>query len=218
MTVDGVVEQFWSAIADKRVIRGVVAAILASLLITASYGVYRWHIVRREQKAQVVFAQCLSELGSEKSDAEAWKRVAELFKAGYANHSSSNLAPFFLVYAADAEHSAGDAVASLSLMNQAVAALTESSPIYYLLISKRALMKSDSSDEATREAGIRELQDLAQSPRNPYKDIPLYYRGLVAYQKGDFEGAKASWMRLIREYGNDSLWSEPARTRLALLP
>ena len=218
MTVDGVVEQFWSAFADKRVVRAAVAAIIASVLIVAAYGVYRWHVARREQHAQVVFAQCLSELGSEKRDAESGKRVAELFKAGYTNHSSSNLAPFFLVYAADAEHSAGDALAAIALMNQAIAALPESSPVYYLLISKRALMKSDSADEATREAGMRELQDLAQSPRNPYKDIPLYYRGLAAYQKGDFEGAKAAWMRLIREYGNDSLWSEPARTRLALLP
>jgi tetratricopeptide (TPR) repeat protein len=218
MTVDGVVEQFWNMVADTRFIRAALAVLLASVVIAGGYGAYRWHISHREQKAQRSFAECLSALGGEPKDVAEWKRIAELFKARYDRHASSNLAPFFLVYASDAEHAAGDAAAAESLMIRAVDLLPESSPVYYLLASKRALMKSDSSDAATREQGVRELQDLAQLPRNPYKDIPLYYRGLAAYQKGDFDGAKASWMRLIREYGNDSLWSEPARTRLALLP
>ena len=213
MTVDGVLDQFWSIVLDKRALRVALIVLSGAVILAAGVGAYSWYTTRREERAQVLFAQCLASFAS-----EDWKRIAQAFHAGYEKASSSVLAPYFLAYAADAEYAAGDEAAAQKSMDTAVSLLSQSSPIYYLIVSKRALLKADSSDATVREAALRELQELAQSARNPYKDIALYYRGLSAYQSGDFEGAKASWFRLIREYGNDSLWSEPARTRLTLLP
>lgn len=165
-------------------------------LVYGGYWGYHWFGARREAAAQKTFADVLQLVEHAKQDPKQWADVAAACAAGYEQNSSSKLAPFFLLHRADALAAQGDIAQAMTVMQDALAKMSSSSPVRALYAVKLGLMKIDSADQAVKAAGMQELAAIAQQ-ESAGADMAAYYLGLIHWQAGDVEKAKDAWKKLI---------------------
>ncbi len=79
-------------------------------------------------------------------------------------------------------------------------------------------MKIDSKDATQHDAGLRELNMLAENVKNPERERALYYAGYFASKQGDSKKAHAVWTALIQKAESDSSWAAMAKKKLEFLP
>lgn len=154
---------------------------------------YRWYTVRQEKEAHKAFAQAMDEFDKTQS----WPESAYAFAHGAKQHSSSNLYPFFLFYQAEALNKQGDYDQALNLMESALQALSEKSPLYGLYAIKHALMQLESPDNVIQEKGKQILQKLSVNNSSDVQPLALYYLGYFAYIKNDIQRAQDYWSKLV---------------------
>lgn len=205
---------YW--LTSERGIKKLAIAGLAVAILAGSFGVYHWYSVRQEAYAQHDFAQALEQFEQALADEGGgkWQEVERAFAAGYAAHSGSVLAPFFLAFQAEAVAELGDAEHARTLMNEAMQKMPRSNPLYQLYATKRAIMLQDADDAAQRDQGSMYLQELAGDAQNPYRDMAQFFYGYQAFAAGDRAKAQERWQPLLQEVGATSPWALRAQSYL----
>jgi len=188
------------------------------------WGYRRWHS-QREATAQKAFGECIYAYqlamqgkGDFTSDELSWGEVAMMFNFGYEQHSSSSLAPYFLVFYADALLRKGDRGGALSKLDEAIKALPADSPFLNLYKTKQALLKLDDDIQEIKEEGLQELEVLADNVDNKNRDMALYYFGLYYWSDNKTKEAQAIWQQLVGAFKHEKVgaspWASLASTKL----
>ncbi len=196
---------------DKRVYYGGLIFVLAGLLTLGyvGYGWYRGGVERAAYKELAETIDAYSRIqDDELSDSE------RAFAAGAKEHRSSVLYPFFLSFQADTLIRQGDLAQGASLLDQAVSAMDQQHPLYYLYALKAALVKIDTKDAELVKKGRQEIDTLAKSKVNPLKDMALYYKALDADTQGEHDLARTIYKQIIAHDKKDSYWYQLADMKI----
>ncbi len=191
------------------------------------YFVYHQYVANRERQAHVRFSDSLeillqSEAAGKNPERKKYQQglqeEAELaFQAGYDQHSSSYLAPYFIAMQASALIKQGKQDEARELYQKALASMPSRSPLRNLFATEIALLQID--NEASHETGLKALQSLAADSANKYQDFAQYYLGQFYWSQGKMQEAKTIWLKLIEEqkqYGEAaSPWAQLATTQVS---
>ena len=152
------------------------------------YSSYRGTV---NEKAQLALAVRLDQfekvVAAKDATAEQWQAIAQGLSADFSEHKSSDLAPFFLTFEAEALHRAGKAADAIALLNKALDQMGAGNPLYYLYKIKAVLLAQDT----------KQLQELAADVRNPHRGYALYEVWYQAWVAGDREAADAALTKLM---------------------
>jgi hypothetical protein len=217
-------------ISTKVIMIGIVAVIISGGFFMA----YRWYSANREQAAQRAFNDCVQKYYGALADAQQWQNVERMCQEGYSQFTSSNLAPYFLVYKAEAlmkQHKVKDALAEMDTMLASV--LPKASPVYSLYKIKRMLMAIDCDQdqvyvaelgqaglEKIKKDALAQLDLLAHDTKNIYRDMALYYVGLYHWTHDALDLAKKTWQELSAIKADEqktASWSEQSTSPWAAL-
>lgn len=199
----------------QKEILGVVAVALA---LGAGYYFYRQHQVHRQEQAHRALSEVLYEFMQATQGATAWDDVGIAALAGYRQHKSSALAPYFLSVQADVAVHKGEFEQAIKIMDTLLHDLSSSSPLYPLYKLKHARMLIDSSDDQIAAAGLKALELLAKDS-SAVQDAASYYLGSYYAARNDLAHAHDIWKSLIEKFGSKrgsegSPWAELAQTQL----
>src|SRR5204862_5584218 len=98
-TIENLIEDF----AIVPYFRFILLGLMSALLLIIGMWVYRWNNNRALRNAQVDLSECLFAYDRAQKDKDTnWDLVAQKAKDGYAAHSSTAVAPYFLLTQSDA--------------------------------------------------------------------------------------------------------------------
>jgi len=194
-------------------------AVGAIIFFVFLFYAYRWYAVSREKTVQKIFSEQVMEFNKARTPEQLEAMVIDC-KSGHDQYASSHLAPYFTAYEVDALLKLGKKTEALASLDGLIASLSGSNPLIHVYKTKRALLKFDIDDVATQEAGLKELQQLAEDVKNNDRDLAQFYLGLHYYGADDLANAKKVWQDLIElslDSKNPSPWAEQAKQRLESL-
>jgi tetratricopeptide (TPR) repeat protein len=217
----------------------VVLVLAAVIVLVGGTLFYSYHTNSIEQKAQMAFVGCLkyfdakiktADLKPEKlsledieifsTPKEKWQAVVDVFKKGYEENKSSNLAPFFLALEAEGLVQLGKLDEAINLLSQAVGDI-DSNDIADVYKIKLALMQLDTSSKTENAVGLESLGKIAEKSDSVANDSALYRLGEYYWINKDFDKAKNYWNQLVHKYGQKSKkpspWAEFAAEKLKLI-
>jgi len=188
--------------------------LLVLLLSAVGYGgfrLYKWRIAQRESSAHTMFNESMELYRKAKNGKEQWDDVAGAFSLGYEQNGSSQIAPFFRLFEADALIKDGQKEKGDQLMVSAIAELPKESPFAYLYTIKRALIDLDSEDEQVKVQALETLEGVS-AKESPGQALALYYLGSYYWQQGDTQKARSLWEQLPKE--KEGKYGAAAPTRM----
>jgi predicted negative regulator of RcsB-dependent stress response len=148
---------------------------------------------------------------------ELWDQVDMDFQNAYDQNKSSSLAPYFIMFKAQALVSQGEVVKGLELMRTVIKD-TKNVSFQYLYKTTAALVELDNAK--TEKEGLTNLQTLSTDKNNPFTDMALYYLGEFYAAQGDIQKAQAAWDTIIKaepvklpDYLTPSPWIALAKMR-----
>ena len=197
-------------------------AIGLAVIIVVGGGVYYYRtvLVHKEQAAHQAFEQCYAEFkkAAEKKSDEFLFEVGKVCELGYEQNKNTHTGPYFLALQADALAQEGKMDQAIEAMQEMIDQMSANSELYWMYKTKLGLFKLDSADEKVNQAGLEELENVAQTKENANKDIALYYLGLRAWSKNQLEKAKQWWQQVerIESKSQDQLspWIKMAQEKL----
>lgn len=208
----------------RRYMYAVSIGAILSIAMLAMWWVYAGYAGKQEQNAQKALASCM-ELYEQAAGANAtatpWPTVETACKRAHEEYASSNLAPYFLSYQAEALIKQNKIDEAIVVINSMVDSLKTTSPLYYLYATKLALLEMDASDTAIHAKGLQRLEALAADTNNEQRDEALYYVGLYNWHHNDMAKAKESWQKLAeipaKNQEGISPWMQLVSERLNML-
>jgi len=195
-------------------------ALMLALFVMAGFWGYRWWHRSREAAAQKALGECLYayQEALQGKDELAWGNVAMLFNVGYEQHSSSALAPYFMMFYADSLLRKSDRAEAIAKMEEAINAAPADSPFINLFKTKLALVKVDDDISAISQEGLQLLKTLADDVDNTSRDMALYYLGLYYWTQDNLNEAKMIWQQLVDAFKHEKIgaspWASLAHTKL----
>ncbi|TET33673.1 tetratricopeptide repeat protein [Candidatus Dependentiae bacterium] len=167
-----------------------------------AYFGYRWYAASREQNSQLALAEHVQELqkvvaGSKDLMSTQLAQLDASLSFDYRRHKSSATAPLFLLMQADVQIKQDRHVEAISTLQQVMNALPSTSPLRFLIKTKRALLQIDSKDDVTQQAGLQELMQLARDKENKQSDLALFYLGRYYWAHDKLDDAKTAWQELL---------------------
>lgn len=202
----------------------VLSGALALILGSGGMVWYRWHATSLAQQAHKTLIQTLQvfEAPIEKkstdqsqfsSATDKWTQVASLCAEGYDRFKRTTLAPFFLVYQAEALLNLKKHDEALPLLAQAQAQM-RSQPLKDFMSVKVALVSMDCSAQAVQQEGFLQLKRLAESTDHAAHEYALYSLGLYFWDNKEFAQAKNYWQQMLVKYSQNDARSGGAYTEL----
>lgn len=196
------------------------------LLGWGGYKVYTHYTTRLQVKAQAQFNEALEvymkalsvELlgqGSDDQVRSAWDDAELAFRLGYEQNNHAGIAPFFLMYQAQAFARQGDYQQAEQALVKAEKSVPAGSAWSYLIAVTKALITLN-HDQVN---GLESLKNLAYDEKNPLDLMALYYLGEYYYANQQHDEAKKAFNDvLVKETKNQlhiqSPWVALARERL----
>lgn len=201
----------WSELQDvlysveKRYVTFFGYAVLAAALVGGSYYGYSAWRTSSNAHAQLALTESLQDLHialqAVGNPQAAETEVQELFKTvktdmglGYKAHKWSTLAPFFLVYQAQAMTMLGEKEEAYQVMQQATRLFSTSSPYYMMYAVQTALRAIDLG----KQEGVDALKQLAAS-KHGMADMAAYYLARYYHQEGKNAEAKEVYSRIVEQ-------------------
>ena len=180
----------------------IVVILLLVLASVGGYFGYRWYAVSREQNSQLALAAHVEELqkvvvGSKDLMPAQLAQLESALSFDYRRHKSSTLAPMFLLLQADVQIKQDRHVEATGTLEQVLNALPQNSSLVSIVKTKRALLQLDSKDDATQQAGLQELIQLARDKENKQSDFALFYLGRYYWAHDKLDDAKTAWQELL---------------------
>lgn len=198
-----------------------VGAGLIVLLAGGGYG-YHYFGVQKEQAANTVLGDCMSQFDQAAQGKANFADVAIMCQAGYEKFKNTKVAPYMLAIQADALLAEQKQQEALDTLNTMLTQIGSSSPLYPLYSLKQALLKLDMPDETLNQTGLQELEKLAADANNIYNDAAQFYVGFYHSTHGNAQKAKEVWAHLVALNDNDlvtddqmrSPWASMAREKM----
>jgi hypothetical protein len=213
------IKEIQISIQSYRYFRQITIVLMLFLLGTIGFWSYRWWQRQQESTTQKALGECMYAYQAALQDKdESWSNVAMLFNVGYEQHSSSSLAPYFLIFYADALLKQGKRYEALEKLDEAIKTVPPDSPLLFLYKTKQALIKMD-DEGAVRDEGLQELKLLAENEENKNRDMALYYLGLYYWAQDNVKEAQVIWQKLVNDFLThekigSSPWAVLANTKL----
>lgn len=205
------------ALQDNRV-RLVGSLLLCVVAASLGWFLYNSYRTRINEQAQFAFSLQLENLErmrhAKAVDKQAWESAAQSLAQAYQEHSSSDLAPFYLAFEADAALQAGKTAEAIALLEKALHAMGSSSPLYYLYKIKLQVIRLGADDAAIREEGHRELKTLAEDVHNPHRGYAWYQLWHQAWVTGDEAVAEEALAKLSAYQGQGGQWGQLAQSKM----
>ncbi len=154
-----------------------------------------------------------------RSKSPDWHKLGETLKDQYAEQPRL-VTPALLSLLADVYANENNLPQALQTMDQVVNSLSSSDPLYSLYTIKRALMRTDSSDEKVVQDGLADLTAIATNKSLANWDEAAYYVGLYYWEKNDITQAKALWQDLSDmplDIEGASPWAARVQAKLPLI-
>ncbi|TET06952.1 tetratricopeptide repeat protein [Candidatus Dependentiae bacterium] len=220
VVIEPYIKEIQSSIWSYRYSRQITIILMLILLGATGFWCYRWWQRQQEAITQKALSECLYAYQAAFQDKdESWANVTMLFNVGYEQHSSSSLAPYFLIFYADALFKQGKRNEALEKFDEAIKIVPSDSPLLFLYKTKRALIQMDDEEHTGRDEGLQELKLLAENEENKNRDMALYYLGLYYWAQDNVKEAQAIWQKLVNDFFThekigSSPWAVLARTKL----
>lgn len=206
------VKQSFKKQKDDKSTKILVVVLLVAALGYGGFRVYKWRIAERESKASTMFSESMQLYMRAQEGEEQWDDVAGAFSLGYEKNSSSQIAPFFKLFQADAVLQQGQKEQARQLMDAGISELPKGSQLADLYKIKKALIDLD--EEETKAEGIAALEKISEASC-PGQSIASYYLGSYYWQQGETEKAQKLWESLPKAQGGDQAAGAPVRDMLA---
>lgn len=186
-------------------------ALLILLASSATYFGYGWYVSYREQYAQKILSDYLTDyyVAAQNNTPEGWAQTGVLFKMGAQQNSSSYLAPYFDAFYAETLIKQGKKEDAIAAMHDVIQKMPSSSPFLNLFKLKYALMRMDAADEATVQAGLNDLVSIGRDKNNMQRDAALFYLGQYYMSIDRVEDARLAWQELAESYRQDHIARSP---------
>lgn len=212
------------ALENKKV---VISGALALILGSGGMVFYRWHATSLAQQAHKTLIETLqvfeapiqkvtdkpSEQAQFHSATEKWTQIASLCADAHDRFKRTTLAPFFLVYQAEALLNLKKHDEALPLLQQAQAQM-RSQPLKDFMNVKVALVGMDCSAQALQQEGFLQLKRLAENADHTAHEFALYNLGLYFWNNKEFAQAKNYWQQMLVKYAQNDARSGGAYTEL----
>ena len=172
--------------------------LVVALVASIGYGgfkLYKWRIAERESRASTMFSESMQLYMKAKAGTEQWDDVAGVFSLGYEKNSSSQIAPFFKLFQADAVLKQGQGKEARQLMEEAISQLPKGNSFVDLYTIKIALIDLDSEDKSIKESAIEVLEKISGVSCSG-QSLAIFYLGSYYWQQGQTEKAQALWAQL----------------------
>lgn len=181
-----------------------IGAALASLLVAGGgWYFYRSSVIKQEEAAYAILADCLAEYDQAATGASEWKDVSAMCHAGYEKYSNTKVAPYILDIEADALLAQDKKEEAMEILSMMLSKVGTHSPLYSLYKLKLGLLKTDIADDTVKAAGVQDLEQLAADSHNQYRDVAQFYLGSYYREHGQKEKAVTVWKELVAM--NDNL-------------
>ncbi|MGC2310716.1 MAG: tetratricopeptide repeat protein [Candidatus Babeliaceae bacterium] len=204
----------WSFIYNKNTLYVLIGLAIVVGMSGAFYGLYHWYSINRDAKAQKVFSQLLQEFEqAHTADKQDFGNLGEGFRKGFEEHKNSSLAPYFLVFESAVLYDQHAYEQALSKLQEAINHFSTHDPLYYLYVTKLALIQLDASSENIRAQGLEALKKLAHTPKNNYRDMAYYWLGYHSKIQDHADEAR-SWFNELISLNGQSMWAQLAREKL----
>jgi tetratricopeptide (TPR) repeat protein len=207
----------------KQALSALVIGAFGIIVLLGLWWGYSQFAGQKEKEAQKTLASCIElydqAIGASETSVP-WSTVETACKRAYDEYSSSNLAPYFLAYQAEALVKQNKTDEAVTVMTSMIKSMSKSSPLYYVYATKLALVEIDSNDSTIHAQGLKRLEELAADTNNQQRDEALYYAGLYYWQLNDQIKAKEAWQTLAElstNPENASPWMQLVAERLAVL-
>ncbi len=210
---------FWHKYSSR--VTNIASLALFGLLVTVGMvTMYRYYMSKRLAKAQVSFAEIMHEYQSAlHGNDKEWTDVRLKSASSYDADQKGTMAPYLLMLEADALVHDGKLELACDRIDNALTAIPKNSPIYPIYKTKRALIKLDIGNAASKQQGLDELSVLAYDVDNKNRDYAQYFLGLYHWSHQDIASAIRVWRELLtaqkQERLSDSPWARLAREKLA---
>lgn len=195
-------------------------ALACLLMAGGGFYYYRTTIIKQEQAAYTVLSDCLAEYDQAASGASEWKDVSAMCQSGYEKYSNTKVAPYILDIQADALLAQDKKEEAMEVLSMMLSKVGNNSPLYSLYKLKLGLLKTDIADEAIKNAGLVDLEQLAADTHNQYRDVAQYYLGSYYREHGQKDKAVTVWKELIAMNDNladkqsSSPWASMAQEKI----
>lgn len=137
---------------------------------------------------------------------DAQHLIDQLYK-DHAQFSHTPYGAYFLALAADIMENSGEKVRARETLARALKDMGGVAPgLYYLYATKYALMQLDAEDPEVQVVGKQALEKLANSAKNPHKEMALFYLGYRALMEQDSAAVQVAWGKLFDNGQPTSHW------------
>lgn len=200
-------------------------ACVAFLIGWGGYKLYNWHSNTVQTKSQLAFNDALNvynkalatEFFAENKNAISaeWEDAEMAFRLGYEQNKGSSIAPFYLVYQAQALARQGDFDKAFATIDEAIKKFSGDNNFSYLFKITRTLIEFDVDQTTAAE----NLKKLAYDAKNPLDVMALYYLAEYYYSLDDIETARKIFNDVVAKNEKNVLniespWVELAKERL----
>lgn len=171
--------------------------LIFALLLGGMFLGRNWYIASRERAAEKDLSAYITQYyNAMAAEQPQWDQVASLFEVGYSQHTSSYLAPYFLMYQADALLQQGSLEDALKVMNIALQISSESSPFYQLIRTKYYLTILDVPEHPERDLALTTLYEIGSDKTNSFFEIALFYLARYHFVHHNLQEARTLWQEL----------------------
>ena len=202
---------------DKKlgVIVGVSTLAVGLLLIGFTVRRSMVHSATLQAHAQfMVRSDAYHKLAKQPSRDEQSALIGQL-QGDYTQFSHTAYGPYFLALASDIMAELGDTTQARENLGTAMKHMHNNAPgLYYVYATKYALMQLDAEDPQLQVQGKQALEKLAHTPKNPHKDMALFYLGYRAFLEQDSPAVQAAWGKLFDQGRPTSHWGVRAHALL----
>ena len=183
------------------------------------YGIFGACVSCRERAALKGFSEVIRLYDQAKHNpdqATNWNSIAKMFEDQYQENKNAYIAPYFLLFKADALIQAGDTQNACVVMEQTTKE-AQSQPLLPLIALKQYLLELDSLDQERQEQAIEKMRELGADISNIYADAALYHLGRYFLVKNRIDDARATLIDLFDRYESDQVSPSPWVSKAYLL-
>ena len=177
-----------------------IATGVVALALVGGYYYLRVYRIEQDARAHATLTEVLAEVTRAVSKPDAWQDVEIAACTAYRQHSSSDIAPYFLAIEADALIEQGKATEGKELLRKAVSSMPSKAPLTDLYALKLARLEINAQEDASRKEGIAVLEKLAADDKSLVHDEAMFRLGKAYAQELRADEAKKTFEQLVSTY------------------
>jgi tetratricopeptide (TPR) repeat protein len=202
--IQRVIQNWYREIVEDKYTLALTIVLLCGGAYWGSTELYKRYSMHVGGKAQIVVAESVEEYdkalynyfekdGAQELALQQFEDVQIAFDTVLKQHGSSSLVPYALSLKADTFALKGEFKDALTVLDSAISKMSSSTPGYYLLKTKHALVQLDAGQV---DVGLTALRDLAFNDSNPTFDTAAFFLGYYYWTQHNKDKAREVWKQL----------------------